>query len=64
MNIYRLLRGRNRFAVDSLVTFAAIMVRLQAEQDSGDFVLASFNNFIPCIFLPGCAEGTGLPASF
>ena len=31
------LRGGNRFAGGSLVTFAAILVRLQAERDGGDF---------------------------
>ena len=62
-NVYRLLRGGNRFAVDSLVTFAAIMVRLQAEREGGDFVVASFNQFTPCIFFAGCAGGTGLTAT-
>ena len=57
------LRGGNRSAGGSLVTFAAILVHLQAEREGGDFVAASFNNFIPCIFLPGCAGGTGLPAA-
>ena len=38
------------------------LVRLQAKGEGGDFVLASFQQFIPCIFLPGCAGGTGLPA--
>ena len=42
--------------------FAAILVRLQAEREGGDFVLASFNNVMPHIFLPGCAGRTGLPA--
>ena len=36
------LRGGNRFAGGSLETFAAILVRLQAEWEGGDFVLASF----------------------
>ena len=35
------LRGGNRFAGESLETFAAIWVRLQAEWEGGDFVLAS-----------------------
>ena len=56
-------RGGNRFAGGSLVTFAAILVCLQAEREGGDFNLVSFNNFIPYIFLPGCAGGTGLPAA-
>ena len=62
MYIYSRLRGGNRFAGRSLPTFAAILVRLQAERDGGDFVLASFDKFTSCIFLPGCAGGTGLPA--
>ena len=36
------LRGGNRFAGGSLVTFATIVVLLQAEREGGDFVLASF----------------------
>ena len=36
------LRGGNRFAGGSLETFAAILVRLQAEREGGDFVLAYF----------------------
>ena len=55
------LRGGNRFAGGSLESFAAIVVRLQAKRAGGDFVLASFQQFIPRIFLPGCAGGTGLP---
>ena len=109
MYIHSRLRGGNRFAGGSLETFAATWVRLQAEREGGDFVLAFFqqlytmyisrrlrggnrfaggsletfaviwfafkrngrvgvlfwrlsNNFIPCVFLPGCAGGTGLPA--
>ena len=54
------LRGGNRFAGGSLVTFAAIFVHLQAEWEGDDFVFASFNNFTPCIF--GCAGGNDLPA--
>ena len=52
----------NRLAGGSLETFAAILVRLQAGREGDDFVLAFFNNFTPCIFLPGCAGGTGFPA--
>ena len=37
------LRGWNRFAGDSLVTFASILVRLQVEREVGDYVLASFH---------------------
>ena len=36
------LRGWNRFAGGSLETFAAIVVRLQAEWEGGDFFLAFF----------------------
>ena len=57
------LRGGKRFAGGSLETFAAILVCLQAEREGGNFVLVSFNNFIQCIFLPGCAGGTGLSAA-
>ena len=39
----RRLRGWNRFAGGSLVTFASILVRLQAEREGGDYVLASFS---------------------
>ena len=59
MYIFSRLRGGNRFAGGSLETFAAILVRLQAEREGGEFVLASFNKFTPRIFLPGCAGGTG-----
>ena len=58
----RRLRGWNLFASGSLVTFASILVRLQAKRESGDFVLASFNKFILCIFLASYAGGTVLPA--
>ena len=37
------LRGWNRFAGGSLVTFASILVRLQAKREGGGYVLASFN---------------------
>ena len=60
----RHLRGLNRFGGGSLVTFAAILVRLQAKQEGGDFVLAFFNNFMLCMILAGCAGGTVLPAAF
>ena len=39
----RRLRGWNRFTGGSLVTFASILVRLQAEREVGDHVLASFH---------------------
>ena len=39
------------------------MVRLQAEWEGSDFVLASFNQLTPRIFLAGCAGGTSLPAT-
>ena len=58
----RRLRGSNLFAGGSLVTFAAIKVRLQAKREGGDYVLASFNKFMLCIFLASYAGGTVLPA--
>ena len=39
----RRLRGWNRFTGGSLVTFASILVRLQAKREGADYVLASFN---------------------
>ena len=59
----RRLRGLNRFAGGSLVTFAWILVRLQAKREDGDFVLASCNKFMLCMILASCAVGTGLLAS-
>ena len=59
----RRLRGWNRFAGGSLVTFGSILVRLQAKREDGDFVLASFNKFILCMILAGCAGGTVLLAA-
>ena len=59
----RRLRGCNLFAGGSLVTFAVILVRLQAKQEGGDFVLALFNKFILCMILAGCAGETVLPAA-
>ena len=47
----------------SLVTFASILVRLQAKQEVGDYVLASFEKIMLCMILAGCAGGTGLPAA-
>ena len=38
-------RGENRFAGGSIETFAATLVRLQAEREGLDFVVASFKNF-------------------
>ena len=40
MYISRRLGGWNRFAGGSLVTFAAILVRLQAKREGGHFVFA------------------------
>ena len=57
MNVYRLLRGGNRFAVDSLVTFAAIVVRLQAEREGGDLVLAYFQQFYTMYISPRLRGG-------
>ena len=59
----RRLREWNRFAGGSLVTFASILVRLQAKREGGGYVLASFNKFILCMILAGCAGGTVLPAA-
>ena len=63
MYISRKLRGGTRFAGGSLVTFAAILVRLVAKQEGGGFVLASFNKFILCMIFVGCAGGTCLRAA-
>ena len=59
----RRLRGWNRFTGGSLVTFASILVRLQAKPEVGGYVLASFNKFMVCMTLAGCAGGTVLPAA-
>ena len=59
----RRLRGWNRFAGGSQVTFASILVRLQAKREVGNFVLASFIIFMLCMILAGCAGGTDLPAA-
>ena len=56
------LRGGNRFAGGSLVSFASILVRLYAERKGGKFVWRLSINFKPRIFLPGRAGGTSLPA--
>ena len=63
MYIRRQVRGGNRFAGGSLVTFASILVRLQAKREGGDYVLASFNKFMLCIFLASYAGETVLPAA-
>ena len=57
------LRGWNRFAGGSLVTFASNLVRLQAKQDGGIFVLTSCHKFMLCMILAGCAGGTVSPAA-
>ena len=57
------LRGGNRFAGGSLETFAAVLVRLQAEREGGDFVVASFNKFTSRIILAGCAGEFSSPAT-
>ena len=59
----RRLRGWNRFAGGSLVTFASILVRLQAKREVGENVLASFNKVMLRMILAGCAGGTVLPAA-
>ena len=52
----RRLRGWNRFTGGSLVTFASVLVRLQAKREVGEYVLASFNKFMLCMILAGCAR--------
>ena len=59
----RRLRRRNRFAGGSLVTFASILVRLQAKREGSDFVLAPFNKFMLCIFLASSAGENLLTAA-
>ena len=63
VNDSRRLRGGNRFPGSSLVPFALLLVRLQAKREGGDFVLASFNKFVQCVILVGCADETFLPAA-
>ena len=45
------------------MTFASILVRLQAKREIGGYDLASFNKFVLCMILAGCAGGTVLPAA-
>ena len=54
----RRMREWNCFAGGSLVTFASILVRLQAKREVGDYVSASYNKFMLCMILGGCAGGT------
>ena len=61
--VSRRLRRWNRFAGGSKVTFASILVRFKAKREVGDYVLASFNKFMVCMILAGCAGGTVLPAA-
>ena len=56
-------RGWNLFAGGFLVTFASILVRLQAKREVGDYVLGSFNKFLLYMILAGIAGGTVLPAA-
>ena len=63
MNESRRLRGWNRFTGGSVVTFASILVRLQAKREVGDFVLGSFIKFMLCMILAGFAGETVLPAA-
>ena len=60
---YRRLRGWNRFTGGSLVTFASILVRLQAKREVVGYVLASFDKFMLCMILAGCAGETVLMAA-
>ena len=57
------LRGGNRLAGGSLLTVTAILVRIQAEREGGNYVLVCFNIFIQCTFLPGCAGDTRFPTN-
>ena len=57
------LRGWNLFADRSLVTFVSILVRLQAKQEGGEYVLSFFETIILCMILARCASGTFLPAA-
>ena len=41
------LRGGNRLADGSLLTVTAILVRIQAKREGGDFILLCFDIFIP-----------------
>ena len=53
------VHGGHRLAGSCLLTVAAVLFCIQAEPDGGDLVLACFNSFIPCTFLPSCAEAGG-----
>ena len=57
------LRGWNRFTGGSLVTFASILVRLQAKREVGDYVLGSFIKIMLCMILAGFAGETVLSAA-
>ena len=59
----RRLGGWNPFTGGSLVTFASILVRLQAKREGGDFILAPFNKVMLRMILAGCTGGTVLPAA-
>ena len=59
----RQLRGWNNFTGGSRVTFASILVHLQAKREVGSYILVYFNKFIMCMILAGCAGGTVLPAA-
>ena len=63
MSIPRQVRGGNRLGGGSLVTFASILVRLQAKREGVDYVLASFNKFMLCIFLASYVGGIVLAAA-
>ena len=60
--ISRRLRGGNRFASDSPETFAAIWFASKRNGRVEVLFWRFSNNFIPCLSIPGCAGGTGLPA--
>ena len=59
----RRLRGWNRFGGGSLVTFASILVRLQAKREVGEYVLAFLNKGMLCMIVTGCTGETVLLAA-
>ena len=59
----RRLHRWNRFTGGSLVTFASILVRLQAKREVGDYVFGSFIKVMLCMILAGVAGETVLPAA-
>ena len=58
MHDSRRLNGWNPFTGGSLVTFASVLVRLQAKREGDDYVLAPSNKFMLCMVFDGYAGGT------